>query len=52
MPSAREVVLGRRARGQVGKRFDPKTGQGRVEAVKGAYERAVGNGVDVQPLLY
>ena len=40
LPPARELVLGRAARGLPGTRFDPRTGLGRAEAVKGAYDRA------------
>ena len=36
----------------VGTRFTPRTGQGHVPAVKGAYARALGHGVEVQPLLF
>ena len=51
-PAADERVHGRRERGQKGKRFNPKTGLGRVAAKEGQYERAEANGLEVQALLF
>ena len=52
LPRAREQVMGRPARGEPGKRFDPRTGMGHVSAIEGKYARALGLGVDVQALLF
>jgi len=51
-PGARCEVLGLKARGRPGTAFNPLTGEGYVAAKAGAYERAVANGVKVEPLLF
>jgi hypothetical protein len=51
LPEARRVTVGLKERGAPGTQFKPATGEGRVEAVAGAYDKALKKGIEVLTLL-